>query len=220
MRKMVFGTYDTVLHGPWTLASWELSPALHRTQFVEVPGRDGELDLSTVLTDGSPRYGNRVLEAVLERSDLSRQAREAAISDMINQLDGLHMQIRIPDDELHYLQGRVSVARNYNDLAHAAVTVTATVDPWRYSINETVYRLTAESGARTVRLTNVGRRAVVPTIEVIGDTASVLLTYEGHSWALGPGKHQLPDLVIPNGGLEIGFSGSGVVSFTYREAIL
>lgn len=220
MRKMTFGSYDTQLHGPWTLAQLELTPAQHRQLFVEVPGRDGELDLSTVLTDGSPRYGNRVLTAILERSDGSRETREAAITDMINQLDGWRMDIELPDDPAHYMTGRVSVARNYNDLAHAAVTVTATVDPWKYSKHETVHRVTATTEEKAFRLTNGGRRAVVPTIEITGSEANVLLKYEATSWALNAGTHQIPDLVIPPGGIEIRFSGSGVVSFTYREASL
>lgn len=220
MRKIIFGTYDTQLNGPWTLAQLELTPAQHRQMYVEVPGRDGELDLSTVLTDGSPRYGNRVLTAVLERSDLSRMGREAAIEAMINQLDGWRMDIQLPDDPTHYMTGRVSVTRNYNDLAHAAVTVTATVDPWRYNLHETVHRVTAGEEEKAFRLTNTGRRAVVPTIEITGTEANVLLKYEATSWALNAGTHQIPDLVIPSGGIEIRFSGSGIVSFTYREASL
>ena len=68
-RKIIFGSYDTDINGPWTLAGWELAAAAYRSQFVEVPGRDGDLDMSTVLTDGAPRYGSRNLTVTLERSD-------------------------------------------------------------------------------------------------------------------------------------------------------
>ena len=101
-RKLVIGTYDTDLNGPWTLASWELSRAEYRSEMVTVPGRDGDLDLSTALTDGAPRYGSRTLTATLERSDGTRLEREAAINTMINWLDGWRVDIRLPDDDLHY----------------------------------------------------------------------------------------------------------------------
>lgn len=219
-RKLVLGTYDTVLNGPWTLASWELSAAQYRSQIVTVPGRDGDLDLSTALTDGIPRYGNRNLTATLERSDGTRQERETAINTMVNWLDGWRLDIRIPDDEVHYLVGRVRVVKNYNDMAHASVTVTAVCDPWRYSNNETVIRLTAGADAQPARLTNSGRRTVVPTIQITGDDASVTLVYGTYSWVLGAGTYQLPDLAVPQGGIPITYSGTGVISFTYREAVL
>ena len=96
-RKLILGTYDTILNGPWTLSALELTAAQQRTQFVEVPGRDGELDLSAALTDGAPRYGNRTLTATLERSDGTRMDREYAINTMVNWLDGWRMDVRLPD---------------------------------------------------------------------------------------------------------------------------
>lgn len=219
-RKIVIGTYDTVLHGPWTLASWTLSAAEHRSQYVEVPGRDGDLDLSTALTDGAPRYGSRTLTVTLERSDGTRLDREAAISTMINWLDGWRMDIRLPDDETHYITGRVSVAKEYNDPAHAAVTVTAVCDPWRYNLHETVISLTAAADAQTARLTNSGRRSVVPTLQITGENASVSLVCGTNSWALSAGVYQLPDLVVHQGGVPVTYSGTGTLSFTYREAVL
>ena len=219
-RKIIFGTYDTELNGPWTLAGWELSPAEHRQQLVEVPGRDGELDLSTALTDGVPRYGSRQLVATLERSDGTRLDREAAINTMVNWLDGWRLDIRLPDDEGHYLQGRVHVAKNYNDPAHASVTVSAICVPWRYNNHETVLSFTAGETAQTARLTNNGRRTVVPVLQITGEGASVHLVFGSASWVLGAGTYQLPDLVVNQGGISVEYSGTGVLSFTYREAVL
>jgi len=219
-RKIIFGSYDTILNGPWTLASWSLSAAEYRTQFVEVPGRDGDLDLSTALTDGAPRYGSRTLTVTLERSDGTRLDREAAINTMVNWLDGWRMDIRLPDDEAHYITGRVHVVKEYNDPAHAAVTVTAVCDPWRYANYETVLRLTAAEEEQTAMLTNNGRRTVVPVLQITGEGASVLLKFGTASWALGAGTYQLPDLVLPQGGASVTYSGTGDLSFTYREALL
>ena len=219
-RKIIFGSYDTDLNGPWTLSSWSLTAAEHHSQYVQVPGRDGDLDLSTALTDGTPRYGSRTLTATLERSDGTRLERESAINTMINWLDGWRMDIRVPDDEGHYLTGRVHVAKLYNDPAHAAVTVTAVVDPWRYNNYETAVKLTAGTDAVEARLTNSGRRTVVPLLTISGDSAQVLLVYGANSWALGAGTYQLPDLIVPQGGISITYSGVGELSFTYREAVL
>ena len=219
-RKLILGSYDTHLNGPWTLAAWSLSPEEYQANYVEVPGRNGALDLSTALTDGEPRYNSRTLEARLERSDGTRLEREAAIETMINWLDGWKMDIRLPDDELHYITGRVHVAKEYNDPAHAAVIVTATVDPWRYNLNETAVHLTAAAEEKTALLTNQGRRTVVPVLEITGASAQVMLTFGTASWSLGAGTYQLPDLVVRQGGAEIKYKGSGELFFRYREAVL
>ena len=219
-RKLIIGTYDTDINGPWTLASWSLTPAQHRTEYVTVPGRDGELDLSTVLTDGIPRYGSRTLTATLERSDGTRLDREAAINTMVNWLDGWRLDIRLPDDDAHYITGRVSVARQYNDMAHAAVVVTAICDPWRYFNYETVTTLTAAEEVQTAMLPNSGRRTVVPVLQIAGTDAMVNLTFGSASWALSAGSYQLPDLVVHQGGASITYSGTGELTFTYREAVL
>lgn len=219
-RKMIFGTYDTVLNGPWTLASWSFSAAAYKSNLVDVPGRDGQLDLSTALTDGVPRYSSRTLTAIFERSDGTRLERETAINTMINWLDGWRMDIRLPDDEMHYITGRVSVAKNYNDPAHASVTVTAICDPWRYANNETAVTLTAATTEQTTRLHNSGRRSVVPVLQIIGDGAAVNLVFGANSWALSAGTYQLPDLVVPQGGVAITYSGTGELRFTYREAVI
>lgn len=219
-RKLIIGTYDTDLHGPWTLSSLALSAPEFQSNLVEVPGRHGPLDLSAVLTDGEPRYGSRTLTATLERSDGTRLEREAAISTMVNWLDGWRMDIQLPDDDAHYITGRVHVVPEYNDPAHAAVTVTAICDPWRYNNYETVVSVTAEVEEKPVRLTNSGRRSVVPVIEITGEGASFRLVFGTNSWTLGPGTYQLPDLVVPQGGVQVSVSGVGVASFTYREAVL
>lgn len=220
VRNLILGSYDTHLNGPWTLSAWTFSAAEYQANLVEVPGRNGPLDLSTALTDGEPRYGSRTLTATLERSDGTRMDREAAISTMVNWLDGWRMDIQLPDDEAHYITGRVRIIPEYNDMAHAAVTVEAICDPWRYNHHETVISLTAAAAERPAMLTNRGRRSVVPVVRVTGENAAVLLKFGANSWALGPGEYQLPDLVVKQGDVEITYSGTGSISFTYREAVL
>lgn len=219
-RKMIFGSYDTALHGLWTLAEWELTDPEYKQNFIEIPGRNGPLDLSATLTDGEPRYGSRTLTAVFESSEDDRLARKGRIDIMVNWLSGWRMNIELPDDPEHYLTGRLHVQRLYNDMAHASVQVTAICDPWRYNKTKTVVTLTAATEAQTAVLVNSGRRTVVPLIEITGTDAEVLLVFGASSWALGPGTYQLPDLELKQGSAEITYSGTGSLNLTYREAVL
>lgn len=219
-RGLTIGTYDTAAQG-WTLTSWELSAPQYVSNMVDVPGRiDGPLDLSTAVTGGEPRYQSRTLTATFERSDGTRMEREAAINTMVNWLDGWRQNIVLPDDDLHYVTGRVSVERLYNDPAHASVSVQAVCEPWKYSNLETVVRLTGAADAQTATFVNSGRRTVVPLLVVTG-TGSLSLQFGTASWSLGAGTYQLPDIMLTQGSHTFTYSGEGMtMTATYREAVL
>ena len=220
-RAIQLGSYNTAASGGWTLNQWALSPPVHNTNRVTIPGRDGTLELATALTDGAPTYGSRTLTARLESSEGTRLEREATINAMTNWLDGWTVDIQLPDDSLHYITGRVSVAREYNDPAHAAVVVTAICDPWRYNTQETVVQLTATEEPQTAQIINNGRRTVVPLLTITAEEgATVLLVFGSSSWALGAGVYKLPDIVLTQGSHALTYSGAGSVTLTYREAVL
>lgn len=218
-RKIVFGTYDTAAAG-WTLTGWKLAAPVQKTKYLDKVGGDGSYDLSTALTEGIMRYDDRQLTASFECSEGDRLAREATIRQMVNQLDGMRLQIQLPDDQHYYLVGRLSVQRKYNDMAHAAVTVSAVCDPWKYADLETVRALTATTAEQTAILVNNGRRAVVPLLTVTGSSASVRLSYGTSSVSLSAGEHKWPDLLLTPGAHELKYSGSGALQITYREAVL
>ena len=218
-RKIIFNYYDTAVHG-WTLTGWTLSPAEQKTKYLEKPNGDGSWDLSTVLTDGVLRYKDRTLKVTLECSEGTRMEREKLIRDLINELDGVKATIHLPDDETHFLTGRLHIVREYNDLAHAAVTVEAVCEPWKYAIDATVVTLTATAANQIITLTNSGRRAVVPQISVTGGT--VLLGY-GTARKEVPssvGTCQWPELLLTTGEHAVKYSGTGTIMFWYREAVL
>ena len=219
-RRIIIGDYDTSVYG-WTLApGWVFTPAEQKTRYLDKPLGDGTLDLSTALTDGIPRYNDRELAATLELSEGTRLEREEIIRDMVNRLDGMRLDIRLPDDEHHHVTGRVHVAREYNDLAHAAVTVTAVCDPWKYADEETVVVLDAYDIPQDATLVNAGRRAVVPTITVTGDM--VLLQHGTSSLAVGEGVHKWPELMLTPGSHPLRYSSvsQSTVVIAYREAVL
>lgn len=221
-RTIVIGTYDTARDGLWVLSSLSLQKATAYESYTDVPGHSGPLDLSTVLTDGEPFYESRQLEVVLESSEGTRMEREERINQMVNQLDGWRFHITLPDDPLHYLDGRVGVEKLYNDPAHASVRITATCDPWRYSNAPTVVGLVASSTEQTAYLVNTGRLSVVPTITVTGgEVRLVFHTREQElSWALSPGEYILSDIYLKTGSSPLRYSGSGKATLSYREAVL
>lgn len=218
-RTIKLGAYDTATYG-WTLTGWKLSAPEQKTKYQEKANGDGSWDLSTALTDGIAKYKDRTLTVTLELSEGDRGSRTNVIRHMVNTLDGARLNIVLPDDLGYHLVGRVHVAIDYNDLAHAAVTVTATCEPWKYADEETIVTLTAKTDEQTAVLTNRGRRAVVPVIKVTGTNASVLLKYGTASKSTTGTTFEWPELLLTPGDHQLKYSGSGTITITYREAVL
>lgn len=219
-RKIIFGSYDTWTDWGLTLTGWKLSAPEYKTNFVSVPGRDGDLDLSTALTDGEPRYNNRQLTASFELSTGTRETRLATFNQIVNALDGRQVNITLPDDADHYITGRLQVAIEYNDPAHGALTIAGICEPWRYSATAKTQTLTAGSTAQTAILANDGRRILIPTVVVSGTGASVALAFGSSTWTLSAGTYSLPDLQLQSGNNGLTYSGTGTVVITWREAVL
>lgn len=215
-RSIIFGDYDTAARG-WTLSGLALSDPEQKTNYLEKPGGDGSWDLSTVLSNGIPRYKNRTLTVNLECSKWDRKQREELINELVNTIDGLEWEIILPDRPDHYLKGRLRVGVDYSDLAHSAVTITGTCEPWLYSRREAVVELTASSSNKTATLRNAGRRAVVPTLTATG---RLTLTYKGTKVELLAGSYQWANLLLTSGTHTLEYSGSGTLTLTYREAVL
>lgn len=216
-RKAIIGNYDTAAKG-WTLCAYALDPPAWRENLVEVPGMDGALDLSPY-PSGEVAYSPRTLSITLERSDGTRASREAAIDAMVNALDGKSLKITLPDGVDHYVWGRVRVARQYSNLAHAQVIVSATCDPYRYKAAPTTVTGTVpESGTLSLTLANE-RRPVIPAVEV---SAAATITFGGKDIAVGAGTHRSLDirLVAGNNAITIAAAAGTTVSVTYQEASL
>lgn len=218
-RKLLLNNYNTATDGLWTLSSCILTKGEQVQTFIEVPGRYAPLDLTDYTTDGQPYYGNASLDAILESSEGDRAARQGRIDELVNNFDGKSITIVHPDHPNHYLIGRVQIRPQYNDMAHAAVQISAVCDPWLYKTNETIYTLTASNTEKTVTLTNSGRLAVVPSVTLTGSN-KFMLAFDNHMWNLSSGDHILPDLYLTPGSHDLTYTGSGTIKIAYREAVL
>lgn len=215
-RTAILGTYNTAEYG-WTLAEFKLSKAEQKLKYIEKVGGDGSIDVSTVLTDGIPRYKNRDLSITLECSQGNREHRQQMISHMINLLDGFEWPIVPPDHPDYFLTGRLHIEKKYSDLAHASVVVTGSVAPWLYKRRETVKEGTASIKPQNLLLRNEGRLAVVPRVAIDGN---ICITYGETVMQLPVGVYDLPSLLLTTGDHYITYSGEGTLRISYREGVL
>lgn len=216
MRGIQFDEYHSADDWGLILSAKEIKTPKAKIVKISVDGRDGDLDLSETLT-GDISYGDRSASFEFVATEGTQADREELMSTIVNYLHGRTRQIITPDDLEHYLVGRCEVASIANDRAMGTIKVEATCDPYRYSLEEVNRTISLSATPGNYNLTNVGRKTVTPSIVVNGNAN---LKYDNTSVTLATGRYSLPGLRLKTGSTVVTLSGSGSITFSYREAIL
>lgn len=198
------------------LTAKDVTPPEPKTNYVELDGMSGTLDLSEALT-GEITYKDRTVTATFWTCEGSYKERERLLQKIISSLHGKKIPIIEPDDPDHYFYGRVKVKSRKNTSAYAEYTLEATCEPWRYAVNNTVRTVEVNNSSVDVVINNNGVKILCPTIVVTG---SVQISFNGRTTGLTDGNYQISDLKLYQGANVVGVSGDGSVTFTYKEADL
>lgn len=216
-RYIILDKFNTWYDWRLILTSKDVTPPEPKTNYVSIDGMSGSLDLSEALT-GEIHYNDRTVSATFLTDTGSRKDREKLLRDIRVALHGKKVKIIEPDDPDHYFYGRVVITAQSNNLAYAEFTIEAICDPWRYAINDSVRLINVNSQIVTdVVIHNNGVKTLSPVITVTG---SVDITYNGVKTSLTAGNYKISDIKLKQGVNIIGVSGSGSVTFTYKEADL
>lgn len=214
-RFFIFDKYNTWYDWRLTLTSKSVTPPEPKTNYVQLDGAHGTLDLSEALT-GEVAYNDRTLTAAFMGSEGTLQDRQKTVRQITAALHGRKVQIVEPDDPEHFFLGRVKVKTAAQYQAYIELVLEAVCEPWRYAVNETVRRVPV-SGSVDAVLRNDGDKTLCPMLSVEG---KVTLTIGGGTTTLTAGTYKIPELKLTTGANVVGLSGSGAVTFTYREALL
>ena len=220
MGKVFFDGKDTYTEYGLLLASKSISLPEVRTNMIDVPGRDGLLDASEVLT-GEVTYKNRTITLKLTGVDtVSGKKWPATISDFCNKVHGKRVKITFPEDTAHFYSGRCSVGKVGLVKMMQTIPVTVDCDPWKYkNAKTTVSRSDLGTAYKQLSLPNE-RRPVIPTITVAQDTT---LLWGSSTINISAGDHILPSIRLAAGSNPLKVkvaSGTGSITVTYQEASL
>lgn len=218
--KVFFDGKDTYTEYGLLLASKSISLPEVRTNMIDVPGRDGLLDASEVLT-GEVTYKNRTITLKLTGVDMvSGKTWPATISDFCNKVHGKRVKITFPEDTAHFYSGRCSVGQVELVKMMQTIPVTVDCDPWKYkNAKTTVSRSDLGTAYKQLSLPNE-RRPVIPTITVAQDTT---LLWGSSTINISAGDHILPAIRLAAGSNTLKAkvaSGTGSITVTYQEASL
>lgn len=216
-RYFILDKFNTWYDWRLILTGKDVTPPEPKTNYVNIDGMSGSLDLSESLT-GEITYEDRTVSASFWTCEGTYKERERLLRKIISYLHGKKIKIIEPDDPDHYFYGRLKIKSKKNVLSYAEFTIEAICEPWRYAINDTKRRVEVNSAIVTeVVIHNNGVKTLRPVITVTG---SVDITYNGVKTTLTDGTYQISNIRLRQGVNIIGVSGNGSVTFTYKEADL
>lgn len=215
-RFFVLDKFNTWYDWKLVLTTKGVTPPEPKTNYVDISGMNGSLDLSESLT-GEVSYKDRTITATFWTDDRSRTDRERLLRNIVAALHGKKIKIIEPDDPNHYFYGRVKIKSVINTLPYAEFSIEATCEPWRYALEETSRSIELNSTLANLVIRNDGVKTLCPTITV---TDLVTIVHNGSTTSLSAGVYKISDLKLHQGANVIGVSGKGSVTFTYREAEL
>lgn len=216
MRGIIFGDHHTADDWGLILTAKTINPPAPKYVRVTIDGRDGDLNLSRTLT-GDMKYENREAFFSFIVTGGTHDSREELITEIINLIHGNELKIIEPDDPDHFLLGECSVNDIQNNKAYGSFSVSANCEPYRYAMEEIKRTITASATPSNVVLTNSGRKSLIPTVTVTG---TVNLAIGTTNVSLGAGTYKLTSLILRPGSNIVTVSGSGVITFTYREGVI
>lgn len=216
----------------------KISPPEPKTTYVSIPCRDGDIDISTALTDGEIKYGNREIE--LSFSTFGNVPYWPILYSRIqNYLHGKEsMKIIFDNDPAYYYTGRVTVNAMESDHDRGYLSLTINADPYKKDVVSTVEDWLWDpfsfiggeisglinmevSGSKEIELTG-DRETVIPKITVSSGPVTVSVKWKSdiNTVALPIGTHENYDLRIREGKNIITFTGNSRVTFDYRGGSL
>ena len=213
MNGIKFGSIHSYDNLSLILNSKEIEAPSPKTESIEIPGADGELDFTEFF--GEVKFKNRKL--TFEFSYIGEQStfltKFSAIQKAIH---GKKLHITLGDDPNYYYVGRVTVGAWKVDKNIGKITVEADCEPYKYKNTVTAVSQSITSSG-TISLTNL-KKSVVPKVST---TAAVTIAWTGGSASLSAGNDQIiEDLVLREGTTEITVTGTATVTFKYQEGEL
>jgi hypothetical protein len=200
------------------LSAVEISPAVPKTVYVDIPGADGALDLTEA--HGEVKYSDRTHKFTFTMNpadDLSESAWEEKKTEVSNRLNGRACRVTLDKDPDFYWLGRCTVDSYKSNKRLRQFVVSTRVRPYKFKQMETVVTFALTEAGQTVSLRN-SRRSVCPVITCTND--NTVIVFNGNTFNFGAGQHQNLNIRFTEGINQVTISGAGQVTFSYLEGDL
>lgn len=236
--------YHSIIFGDKnTWADWYLIPSSRpvfnppkpKTNYVDIPGADWHLDLSTTLT-GDMAFNGREgsIEFIVDNGHMDWAA---LYSEIMDYLHGKYLKAVLEDEPSFYYEGRFSVNQWKSEPQNSKIVIDYNVRPYKIETNSSLedwvwdtfnfetsiireYKDLKVDGELT--FTIIGRRmAVTPSFIVSSDDGEGLdVIFNGVTYHLNDGSSRVLNIKTVSGENTLVFKGNGTVSIDYRGGCL
>lgn len=224
---------DYSMHKDFGLRALSIDPGTAEVdeQFKEIPGRNGDLDLTDALT-GFPAYKNATMKLTFDFKDDNYDLWLIRASELRNKVHGRRLKVVLGNDEFFY-EGRISVSTEKLNKRYSSVEITVNRDPYKLELQSSLEdwlwdSFNFETGIiRDYKDLQVAGRLelIIPgrtmrVIPVFDCSEEMTVSYNGTIYNLPKGKSKSPDLLLGERDNTLIFTGNGTVSVDYRGGSL
>lgn len=229
LDSVKFNDVDMYEKYGFILATKTIGPAEPQTKYVDVPQRNGSIDLTESLT-GSVKYSDRTITMTFvylgdKFTDL--------VSKFSETYHGQKVKIIFDDDLNYYYEGRLEIKSTESRTAAKKISVSATCEPIKYDVISSLddwlwdpfdfeggiinyVKDVTISGTTEVML--ICRRDwEFPTFMV---DSAMTLEYKGSTYDIPAGEHKNYLLFLSAGENTFQVTGNGTLSINYRGGSL
>ena len=198
------------------LSGCDIPPASPKTNYVDIPGADGSVDLTEA--HGEVRFNDRDCKFTFTMKPDDVMTWEEKKTEIGNILNGKKVKITLDKDEDFYYTGRCTVNSFLSNKKIRQIVVTARVSPYKLKQNETVLEYQLSETAQTIIIQNL-RKTVAPYIETTDKNTTV--KFGNATFILqSAGTHRILDILLVMGDNPLTISGTGTITFRFQEGAL
>lgn len=230
MDGVTFGTKHSYDDFGLILSSKNIGLPDPKIKTVEVPGADGVIDLTEILTD-DVKYKNRKLSFTFTVVD-PLASWSAVLSEVTNYIHGRKLRILLDWDRNYYYEGRCKVNNFKSSKRLGTIVIEADCspykveknshsEPWQWDtfsfVDGIIYiNSVTVTGSTTATLLN-RRKIVSPTFIC---TAAMTVSFNGKTYNLKKGTTIVLDIRLQEGENIVTFTGNGTVTIDYKGGSL
>lgn len=186
-----------------------------KKNLVEIPAADGTINMSYVVTDGEPVYGNRNISFSLFKAVNDDELNEIR-AELIALCHGRETTLRLPIDRNHYYKGLFSVGdmKGYHS---GTIPISVIAEPYAIKNDPTILNIIIRgSGTESVTVSNEMR----PAVPIFTASDDVAITFNNVTYTISAGETAIPQIKLPAGESELILSAlpETEVAITYQEA--
>lgn len=197
-----------------------------KTNYIELPFSNEVIDLTQI--DGNVYYKQRSIQLDFDYlGDFSMW--HTQMSEIADYLHGKRLKLVDTSDAGFYYLGRLALDSTKTDPVMAQVTLTGTMNPFKYEMLSSAedwlwdpfdfvtglireYKDLVVQGELTVMIEGTAL-AVIP---VITPSSAMRVSFEGKTYDLSPGNNKIYAIQLKKGENILKFTGNGKVTIDYR----